>query len=1126
MPVALHTAPTAYTAPTYHTSPTHHHTYHSASSPTTPLPGAPASRMPAVPRPTHHERVQRRMGRRMTTSDVMPPSAAPLDRRGPSERVSRDMPDAESGPYIPSRRASWIRRLSLRSNSQHSQSSQPSTRNPSPVPMSPAVSYSTASAATYSYAGSTAPITGRRHPSMPPNKLVKRSSSTRVPYETPVQSPTLLRPSFRRPATSHQRSATLQHQAALSHFAAETPSTGIKPSSASTDSETEYTQFFTAKTIKQRTLSKRLHSSAGARRLRRIFPDEKYRPTLVMARAVSAGADGMEESASEAGESVFCVSRPGTPLSFTAAMPQAPNLNANVTGNAPPCTHTCIRSSTEYPRDDEVRRQSFSITEFLSNSTVRRRRTASTPDALANCSTHCANCHSRTRSDPLLLQTMAKRTAAAQGDLGERRILTDPTPTPMPMATPHPRHETAAEAAQSAQSRDPPNGLFGASWGAALALAHGAPVPVPDSRLASMPQLEGIASAARAANQGLPSPTSLAQAGVRPSRHSTAASEHASTLVGSSDNDARGLGSGDEDDADFRSETLYDSVPTAAAKSSSSGPRGPRIETIFDESPPAKVRVTALRDLLPPGAFREHILDTPARHHSIAEDDESTTTPVRTVRPDHYMHMQDSPSLARAPSAPLFPARLPTSPPGMPKPLSLGTLEWDSTVGDDDGSARWSLGDHALDELWVDLPPVGKGPSALSRHSHPRLLPSAPISKPAIPQRHSLEHCDRDTRSSIFDWSEQQLASKSSGNRTPPRPRTVHGKKDATDGRGSRSVGRRVPSGLHARSQSVPVVPDLVGKRSTVVTNKFGTWGVGSKGVTEDWNDDFDFSDLVEESTPQNPGGSHRIDSGSAMVVPKTIQEQQNNVLANISLLREWGMLIEELKEHRARAQSLNVIEGARSGMWEEVDAMIDLADQEAEQEEVDCLSPPSTPGFDEDAFDEVSIATPDHNRRRRQSGKTDDTGRSPALSPRSRKRAIHPSNEEVFGPQSSSPLPKTRTDAFSTPPPILTRPRKDSEAKAKTVIQALQNRGTIYSPAPDALPTPSPKKVPFDTATLRRIVPYVSSLTRKVKDTIREAEGLYYSPMSSPQHEDAPFGAILHQDAELSSQMKLMTVM
>jgi hypothetical protein len=56
--------------------------------------------------------------------------------------------------------------------------------------------------------------------------------------------------------------------------------------------------------------------------------------------------------------------------------------------------------------------------------------------------------------------------------------------------------------------------------------------------------------------------------------------------------------------------------------------------------------------------------------------------------------------------------------------------------------------------------------------------------------------------------------------------------------------------------------------------------------------------------------------------------------------------------------------------------------------------------------------------------------------------------------------------------------------------------------------------------------VPYVSSLTRKVKDTIREAEGLYYSPMSSPQHEDAPFGAILHQDAELSSQMKLMTVM
>lgn len=84
-----------------------------------------------------------------------------------------------------------------------------------------------------------------------------------------------------------------------------------------------------------------------------------------------------------------------------------------------------------------------------------------------------------------------------------------------------------------------------------------------------------------------------------------------------------------------------------------------------------------------------------------------------------------------------------------------------------------------------------------------------------------------------------------------------------------------------------------------------------------------------------------------------------------------------------------------------------------------------------------------------------------------------------------------------------------------------------MFTPTADAPPTPSSKKVPFDTATLRRIVPYVSTLTRQVKDTIRDAEGLYYSPTTSPQQEEPPFAmSPFQQDAELASHMKLMTVM
>jgi hypothetical protein len=322
-------------------------------------------------------------------------------------------------------------------------------------------------------------------------------------------------------------------------------------------------------------------------------------------------------------------------------------------------------------------------------------------------------------------------------------------------------------------------------------------------------------------------------------------------------------------------------------------------------------------------------------------------------------------------------------------------------------------------------------------------------------------------------------------------------------------------------------VPDPTGKRNTVVTNKFGTWGVGSKGVTEDWNDDFDFSELHEGHVAE-ADSSPRIDSGVAMVVPKTIQEQQNNVLANIGLLREWGMLIEELKEHRIRAISLGIVTGPQADMWEEVDAMIDLADQEAAQEGAPPSSPPSSPGFDEDAFEEPPPSPSNGRGRHKSESPKDDVIKSLPHPIRQIRKSILPSDYGVFSPQ-SSPIPakpQPDTPATDDAKPIVTRPRKDSEAKARSVIEALQRRKSTYDALPDAPPTPSAKKVPFDTATLRRIVPYVSTLTRKVKDTIRDAEGLYSSPCTSPLHEEPPFSRIFQQDADLAAQMKLMTVM
>ncbi|KAF2030145.1 hypothetical protein EK21DRAFT_89208 [Setomelanomma holmii] len=1046
-----------------------------ASAFSTPISVAPASRGPLSSRLSQDGR-PRRIVRRMTSGDTA--VHVPGGLRHSYVPSEQDIAESDLTTHVPARRPSWIKRLSSISNSQ------PSSRNPSPAPLSPSVSCSNGSMA-FSHDGSTAPIMGKRSPSpLPPNKLVKRSSSVRRHHETPIQGSGSLRPSFRRPATSHERSATLQHQPRL-EMTVEDTSMDEPLQSSQTDSEPEYAHFFTARVAKERTLSK-------TQGFRRILPDGKHKPTLVLARSVSAGAEEVMDSASEDGESVFFVSRPGTPLSFSAVIAtrtEAPHSNA--------LDHARARPSTDVSDDAARPRRSFSITDLLSGS-AKRHKTAKAPGGRLS-----RRASQRISSAPLV-PTMSRRRNSVSY-LDHRRHVTDPALARRDIAT----SAGGAEIVESQPARSARDGGSASSPLPAQPVrraAHG-----PEDSLASVPQLnEVIASAVPSANQAPPSPT-LAQSGVRPSRHSMAPSEQASTLVGSSDNEVRGLGSGDEDDADFQSETLFDSLRTGATRSTSGGPRGPRIETIFDESPPSKVKVTALRDLLPPGAFGEPVINGASAQHSIAEEEESISTPVRTVRPD--CSLQDSPSYARTSSAPLFPSLTSSSPPSMPKPLSLGQLEWDSRAGeDDDDSSRWSLEEGDAEDSWVDLPIASHVATPVSlRRSNPRLLAAGSSPKPTTPQHLTAEHGDRDARSSIFDWSEQQPADKSSGSHSPPRPRTVHGKKDA-DRRGSRSVGRRVPSGLHARSQSVPVVPDATGKRNTVVTNKFGTWGVGSKGVTEDWNDDFDFSELYEDPVAEEAGSTPRVDSGTAMVVPKTIQEQQNNVLANIGLLREWGLLIEELKEHRIRAVSLGIVEGPHSGMWEEVDAMIDLADQEADHEGVPRLSPPSSPGFDEDAFEEVPGPSPSAGRGRRKSGSPgEDLGRAHTQSQQPRRKSILPPNHSIFGPQSSPIPPKSKYETPRKAPtskPIITRPRKDSEAKARSVIEALQSRKSTFEPAADAPPTPS-KKVPFDTATLRRIVPYVNTLTRKVKDAIRDAEGLYSSPDTSPRHEEPPFSKI-----------------
>lgn len=517
---------------------------------------------------------------------------------------------------------------------------------------------------------------------------------------------------------------------------------------------------------------------------------------------------------------------------------------------------------------------------------------------------------------------------------------------------------------------------------------------------------------------------------------------------------------------DYQNDIMYDSIPTRTTRSSF-GKRGPPIDTIFDDSPPAfsSGRSTRLRDFLSDGHNYASEMSATFRHSTIEEEGSVLSTPVRSIRDQ---------SVASTPSArPGVRTILASSPP----PIYFAT---DTDPDDID----WDFPPEPPLHGTAGVLDVGHDhPSRSTRTTplHFMRLPHFPhtLSVHSTPNRAGSVHVDRTT---LFDWSEQQ-PSPIRGAHSPPRPKTVHGKKDA-ETRGSRATGRRAPSGMHARSHSVPVVPDVDGKRNTAVANKFGTWGVGSKGVTEDWNEDFDFDDLPEPPSLPSHANDTPADVGPEMLVPRSIREQQANVVANISLLREWGLLIEELKELRIRAAAIGMLSGPFAPAWQEVDAMIELADQETEEETLEPrISPPSSPGFDYSAFDD-STKTPERDGR---SDRPQDPGSPPGAG---------------GDPLGLGLVPES-------PPTPSRRPRKNSEAVARMVIEALQSKRS--SPELSAYRRgAAERKVPFDTATLRHIVPYVNGLKRRVKDALRETEGLYTSPhrrnVASPKDVDGDF--------------------
>ena len=945
---------------------------------------------------------------------------------GSERAVERRDVDGTSSlyPSTPSGRPiNWLRRLS----SNMTAASRDSSRTPTSRPSSAAVSQSTGSAAfSFSHTGSTTPmLPDITPPPLPRNRLVKRTSSlhtpnTSSPVRPPDSSSKLPLPVFRRPATSHQRSATLQESFVNAEYD-EQMSLGRRSQDLS------WRHYFTPKVAADDISSDRRQSSTGIPNLiKRVYPDRKYTPVLISARESVRAA--MLEVDDGAGADDSAVSRLKM-LSSTASSP--------------------LPVQTSHFGESSIPRRSFSIGDLLATGAQPLwKRPSASKGRLPPSTMAARRAKSRVVSAP---QTSMGSAFSAESERpAKRRDVTDPHIVKRDIysssSTAHPQATPSANEIQLALSESSPG-------------SHSFSFDSPD-----LNSLSQTASPTNSFPRRLPSAT-VESSAARHARVSATQSEITSTV--GSENGRRSL-SGYS--TDYQSDAIYDSIRTRTTVRSSSGKRGPPIDTIFDESPPqfSSGQSTTLRDLLHDGSFsgsNEH--SRHYRHSTIEEEDSMVSTPVRLSQERNF---------ATTPSArPGAQQMLMSSPPaeGMPDP---DDMDWDAD--DNTHSTKQQQG------LGIQHHAFGVPNSHLPERSFPFRLnalsrPANTISAASTPNRNGGD------RANPFDWSEQQ-PSPSHVNQSPPRPRTVHGKKDP-ENRGSRAPARRAASGMHARSHSVPVVPDVDGKRSNVVANKFGTWGVGSKAVTEDWDEDFDFDN---SAAPPLPGivsaedwDERRIDSGHEMFVPKSIREQQDNVVANISLLREWGLLIEELKELRVRAVALDMLQGPHAMAWQEVDAMIELADQESEEHTLQPRrSPPSSPGLDFDDFDEPIPELPGLGAR-----------------------------VQVDGPlELQVPVPVTgRASPYQNPNNLsATRPRKDSEAVARSVIEALQSKRSVSDSAAalkSVQAAPPTRKVPFDTGTLRHIVPYVNGLKKKVKEALRETEGLYSSPRrrTPPREED-----------------------
>ncbi|EHK24932.1 uncharacterized protein TRIVIDRAFT_122881, partial [Trichoderma virens Gv29-8] len=949
---------------------------------------------------------------------------ATADRRSLLREASAS-PTPEGPRDSTSSSGSWIRRLSIR---RPPLSRQGSVRSRSSVgPDSPSMSQSYTSSA---------PILSRPNTAgnpLSPNKLVKRSPSVKagdVPTPTRARAKSHLS-ILRRPATSHQRSATLHHfrqSADLTNLPSpafsfdqssslqENLLAPIQPQSTRKISWVSFFHSRTRNTGSGGSIASRLgEATPGGRNLsgKRIAPggQDRQKVHLVKPRMVQVRDE----------TDVHVVDRSVSPENTPAGKAARPQSMP-----FPPVSNWIPGTS----------------------GSLRRPKRGAEPDGV---------------SDRRHVSAPSNSGAQITVELDSKAPAQSSIP-PNSLARQGPTLDSAAKVQLTMHKRSHSSPLL--------------PAPRNSSFQIEVPRLGSPGGAvSHPTRQHQPSGSSTSSAAM--SQLTTSPLHEGFAVAESFESDARGFTSGDEDDADYRSDTVFDSLRTAA--SSRTRAVETPLDSIYDDSPPSTAGNNGRTKRL---SIQEILGHTWGGDTDIMEEDESTVMPtgVESVGARARYSSRHVLTLPRISSE------------SSQNGVSLYAKDFGRISLDDDFDEDWAGDDDAH---FNPLSPPSKGSSLNSRHINPNVRIA--LANLSLDHMSDMDHDDRPLNN-LFDWSETSFHDRGNSGGVPLRPKTSYEKQEL-DARGGRSVIRN-PVPAHIRSQSVPLSHAMDEAKSSNGA-KYGTWGLGSKGVSEDWDEDFEFD-----------GGANENDGTTddkLFSVPESIRASQPSVKAHSGQIRELSLLVNDLKRLCRHGRDMDMLDGPQKTLWKEAEGVIALASPDEEESvdgEIDGNSTDTMDEFDnndgfsddddddDDVFADISFTKFDMAFDIKEPMSKTAVVRE-RHSPK--RRSVFSPDDDIFGgnwPLVDDTLPLERPTLSRTPE---LRADKQQEAAngARSVMEAMHRS----APNQESQPR-SDTKMHFDTNSLRVLVKRAGELRDSLSDVVRRAEQITQSPAGTPRRD------------------------